>query len=318
MAKYSIHAGHNFHVTGAHGFIKEEVVDRQIKDAAIKYLRAAGQTVYDDTDEDGRTQNQNLANIVRKVNSHSGVELAVSIHLNAGKGTGIEVYQYNNKTDAVAQRILNNVCKATGLHGHGVGVKKNPGLYVLRNTKPSAILVECGFVDTDHDADVVSERTDAVGKAIAEGIIGKSVAAPKPPASKPASKPASGHLYRVRKSAGDAKSQIGAFKDKGNAINLAKKHSGYEVYDESGNKVYGASKSASKPQASSQSIVPYPGHLIKVGSRGKDVQRVQRAVSVTPDGIYGPATKKAVQAYQKRHGLAADGIVGEKTWKVMF
>jgi N-acetylmuramoyl-L-alanine amidase CwlA len=68
----------------------------------------------------------------------------------------------------------------------------------------------------------------------------------------------------------------------------------------------------------SSSIVPYPGHLIRVGSRGKDVQRIQRAVGATPDGVYGPATKRAVQSYQSRHGLAADGIVGPATWAVMF
>jgi len=67
-----------------------------------------------------------------------------------------------------------------------------------------------------------------------------------------------------------------------------------------------------------QSIVPYPGHLIKKGSRGKDVERIQRAVKVTPDGIFGSKTEAAVKAYQRRHGLSADGIVGSKTWTVMF
>ena len=65
-------------------------------------------------------------------------------------------------------------------------------------------------------------------------------------------------------------------------------------------------------------IVPYPGQLIKQGSRGKDVERIQRAVGVNPDGIFGPNTKSAVVAYQKRHGLAADGIVGSATWSMMF
>lgn len=65
-------------------------------------------------------------------------------------------------------------------------------------------------------------------------------------------------------------------------------------------------------------IVPYPGHLIRRGSRGKDVKRIQRAVHITADGIFGKNTEAAVRAYQKRHGLAADGIVGKKTWNMMF
>ncbi|SNZ10646.1 Putative peptidoglycan binding domain-containing protein [Terribacillus aidingensis] len=74
-------------------------------------------------------------------------------------------------------------------------------------------------------------------------------------------------------------------------------------------------KASAKPKATGSAIVPYPGHYIKVGSRGKDVQRVQRAVGVNPDGIFGNNTKKAVMAYQKRHGLCVDGIVGKETWK---
>ncbi|CAH2714407.1 Autolytic lysozyme [Neobacillus rhizosphaerae] len=76
---------------------------------------------------------------------------------------------------------------------------------------------------------------------------------------------------------------------------------------------------ASKPnQKPPTSIVAYPGYLIKKGSRSKDVERIQRAVGVTPDGIFGPITDAAVKAYQKRKGLVVDGIVGPRTWAVMF
>lgn len=76
---------------------------------------------------------------------------------------------------------------------------------------------------------------------------------------------------------------------------------------------------AKKPATSSSaSVVPYPGHLIKNGSKGKDVVRIQNAVGVKADGDFGPATEKAVRAYQQRHGLTADGIVGPKTWGVLF
>ncbi|WP_312093815.1 peptidoglycan-binding protein [Niallia sp.] len=77
-------------------------------------------------------------------------------------------------------------------------------------------------------------------------------------------------------------------------------------------------KPSTSNKANSEAIVLYPGHLIKVGSKGKDVERIQRAVGVTADGIFGNATKKAVQAYQKRHGLDVDGIVGKNTWNKMF
>jgi len=69
---------------------------------------------------------------------------------------------------------------------------------------------------------------------------------------------------------------------------------------------------------SEKAIVPYPGKLIKKGSKGKDVERIQRAVKVKADGIFGPNTEKEVKAYQKRHDLTADGIVGPDTWNRMF
>lgn len=55
-----------------------------------------------------------------------------------------------------------------------------------------------------------------------------------------------------------------------------------------------------------------PRKLIQVGSRGEDVREIQRIVHV--DGIYGPATKLAVQRFQRLHGLDDDGIVGPVTW----
>lgn len=88
-------------------------------------------------------------------------------------------------------------------------------------------------------------------------------------------------------------------------------------------KGYGTDKGGNAPASTSstsnsQAIVPYPGKPLQYGSKGKDVERIQRAVGVTPDGIFGKQTEQAVKDYQKRHGLVADGIVGQKTWNVMF
>jgi cell wall-associated NlpC family hydrolase len=58
--------------------------------------------------------------------------------------------------------------------------------------------------------------------------------------------------------------------------------------------------------------------VLKVGSRGPGVTRVQRALRITADGIFGPQTRRAVRAFQKRHGLLVDGIVGPQTRKALF
>lgn len=61
----------------------------------------------------------------------------------------------------------------------------------------------------------------------------------------------------------------------------------------------------------------YPG-LVRRGSVGEAVRRVQRRVGVTVDGRFGPRTEAAVRAFQRAHGLTADGIVGPKTWVAMW
>lgn len=57
------------------------------------------------------------------------------------------------------------------------------------------------------------------------------------------------------------------------------------------------------------------GHrTVSSGDRGPDVRDLQRAVGVTVDGIFGPATERAVRQYQRQHGLTVDGIAGPATW----
>lgn len=58
--------------------------------------------------------------------------------------------------------------------------------------------------------------------------------------------------------------------------------------------------------------------LLKKGSKGEEVKRLQMALNLIPDGIFGSLTEEAVKAFQKSHGLKPDGIVGEKTWAIII
>jgi N-acetylmuramoyl-L-alanine amidase len=57
---------------------------------------------------------------------------------------------------------------------------------------------------------------------------------------------------------------------------------------------------------------------LRKGSRGEQVKILQRHLHLIDDGIFGVLTRDAVIAFQKSHGLVADGIVGSKTWNAIL
>ena len=210
MAKYNVHGGHNSIVPGANMYLNEVTEDRNVKDKVIAYLRAAGHTAYDCTDDSGTTQSRNLSNIVAKCNAHS-VDLDISIHLNAGGGTGTEVLYYPGSAEgqAMATKVSAKIASAFGWKDRGA--KARSDLYVLKNTKAVAILVECCFVDSQ--ADAAAWSADKCAKAIVEAVTGSAAqstgssdtgsvsTAPSAPAtSAPAStsKPTINFKYRVK------------------------------------------------------------------------------------------------------------------------
>ena len=58
--------------------------------------------------------------------------------------------------------------------------------------------------------------------------------------------------------------------------------------------------------------------LLKVGSRGDDVKKLQEKLGLAADGAFGPGTEKAIKKWQIDHDLTPDGLVGEGTWNKMF
>ena len=168
----NVHGGHNRIVPGASGYLDEVTEDRAVTAQVIAKLQALGHTVYDCTDDSGRTQGQNLANIVHACNAHAA-DLDVSIHLNSGGGTGTEVLVYSDTGEAAGYAV--KICAAISELGYrNRGVKERKNLYVLRRTTAPALLVECCFVDSAADA----QRFDAdkMAAAIVRGITGQTAA----------------------------------------------------------------------------------------------------------------------------------------------
>lgn len=53
--------------------------------------------------------------------------------------------------------------------------------------------------------------------------------------------------------------------------------------------------------------------LLRTGSRGDAVKKLQGALGVTADGVFGAGTEKAVRGFQEKNGLDADGMAGPAT-----
>jgi putative chitinase len=53
--------------------------------------------------------------------------------------------------------------------------------------------------------------------------------------------------------------------------------------------------------------------VLRVGSTGHDVKRMQAALRIPSDGQFGPGTEAALKKWQSANGLTADGVAGPKT-----
>ena len=58
--------------------------------------------------------------------------------------------------------------------------------------------------------------------------------------------------------------------------------------------------------------------ILKIGSKGEDVKKLQQKLGLSADGVFGPNTEKSVKKWQTDHSLVSDGVVGESTWNKIF
>lgn len=187
MAKYTVHGGHAAHgkkYCGAVGYCSESLVDRDICKAVIKWLKKAGHDAYDCSVDSGLSQSNVISKIKNKINSYKNVTANISIHLNAatkskadGKVKGTEVIVYSTcSNDAF---IANRVClemKVLGFTNRGVKARKDLGILKGITNGGANILVECFFCDDQDDYNLFNKvGVDAIGKAIAMGVIGKAI-----------------------------------------------------------------------------------------------------------------------------------------------
>lgn len=180
MSKICIIVGHGKSKNGGYdsGAVYGEYHEFHIAKEIAKYAHQTLVNEYgvscDLMNYDGNLYLQDRINRL-KDNTYSYI---AEIHLNAGGGTGTEVY-YSNK-DAVgrkyAENISNSIARTLGITNRGAKVKLNAVgkdyFGIIRSTKPTANLVETVFIDRQSDLDKVktADGQKLCGQAIAAGI----------------------------------------------------------------------------------------------------------------------------------------------------
>jgi len=101
--------------------------------------------------------------------------LFVSLHTNAGGGTGFESYVYTGAgggTRVYRDRLHDYVAGFCASHGIRDRGKKEANFFVLRETNMSAVLLENLFIDNNNDLTFLTKPdfTQRLGKSIGEGI----------------------------------------------------------------------------------------------------------------------------------------------------
>lgn len=156
----------------------EGVLNRKITQQVANLLGAHWDlnTIFTVRPDDSR--DLSLAYRVQVANKQTpATTLFISIHCNAGGGTGFEIYttKGTTKSDKLAEDIANeveSVYEEFNLrlrYDFSDGDKdKESDFYVLRKTKCPAVLLECGFFDNRKDYDLL--KTEAFQNKLAHRI----------------------------------------------------------------------------------------------------------------------------------------------------
>lgn len=128
---------------------------------------------------------KSLVNRINAVNAGK-YDFAADIHLNAGGGTGTEVYYYHGSPTGkkAAQAVAKEISQTLGIKNRGARVKLNKYgndyFGFIRSTKPCTILVECAFIDNNADLMKICTEEgcrkcgEAIGRALEKTLGGKN------------------------------------------------------------------------------------------------------------------------------------------------
>lgn len=151
-------------------YLKKELQDKNYK---VVMTREKDMGLY----EEGDT-NKKIADLHKRIEimNNSDAELVVSIHQNSftgenSKGAQVFYHSISEEGKKFASIMQKKIASCIGDGNHRVE-KANSDYYILKNSSPVAIIVECGFLSNAQEAALLSESgyQKKMANAIAQGI----------------------------------------------------------------------------------------------------------------------------------------------------
>ncbi|PFQ84969.1 N-acetylmuramoyl-L-alanine amidase [Priestia megaterium] len=332
MKKIYLDAGHggaDAGAVGANGLYEKNLV-LKIQQYLISYLNS---TYSDFTIKTTRTTDVFLSLSQRASQANSwGADAFMSIHVNAGAGTGYEDYVYRSASNAskTFQSIVHGQVQPALLsYNHPNRGRKSANYAVLRLTNMPAVLTEIAFIDNSTDAALLQNEAflKSMGESYAKGIAvylnlpRRAVPNPNPtPTPNPSPSEPGTKTYTIKQ--GDTLYSIAQkYKITVQALQEANTGLSDPLTLQVGKTIVIPSGTLPTPSPTPPSEqYPLPNGILKQGDSGEAVKQLQRALNAvnfkvgSVDGIYGVQTKDAVRRFQLVYlPYDVDGIYGPQT-----
>ena len=128
----------------------------------VVYTRTNDRLLYnEDQNIKGIRKISDLKNRCQAANKYPD-SILVSIHMNSfgdGKYSGLQVYYSPGDNDSrlLADKIQSSVKESLQKDNNRV-IKQGDGMYLLENTEPTAVLIECGFLTNKTECEKLSQK----------------------------------------------------------------------------------------------------------------------------------------------------------------